>query len=133
MKIKLLIPAVFLTVVGCSTTKVAQQPTPTSAPAPKEIVINGIAGYKDTPMEPDGKWHVHDPDRPQPIIVTPGTFSENATPPSDAVVLFDGKDLSHWRDTSGNPAPWKLEDGTMVAEKSDIVSTDKFADMQLHL
>jgi hypothetical protein len=133
MKIKLLIPAVFFAVLGCSTTKVAQQPTLTSAPAPKEIVINGIAGYKDTPMEPDGKWHVHDPDRPQPIIVTPGTFSEDATPPSDAVVLFDGKDLSHWRDTSGNPAPWKLEEGTMVAETGDIVSTEKFADMQLHL
>jgi len=29
-------------------------------------------GYKDTPMQPNGKWHVHDPDRPQPPVVTPG-------------------------------------------------------------
>ena len=59
-----------------------------------EIVIDGVAGFQDTPMQPDGKWHVHDPARPQPPVVTPGTFSENATPPGDATVLFNGKDLS---------------------------------------
>ena len=64
-------------------------------PKPKftEIVIDGVAGFQDTPMQPDGKWHVHDPARPQPPIVTPGTFSAQATPPSDAIVLFDGKRL----------------------------------------
>lgn len=139
MKAKLIVPVVLITVLGCSSTKVVQHPAsaPASAPASgppfKETVVNGVAGFKDTPMQPDGKWHVHDPERPQPPIVTPGTFSENATPPSDAVVLFDGKDLSHWRDLQGNPAPWKIEDGAMVTQKSDIVSTDQFADMQLHV
>src|SRR5262249_531035 len=50
-------------------------------------------GYKDTPMLPGGKWHVHDGDRPQPRIITPGTCSTPEAPgkpPSDAVVLFDG-------------------------------------------
>jgi hypothetical protein len=52
-------------------------------------------GYKDTPMQPNGKWHVHDPDRPQPRVVTPGQqFSQKADAPSDAIVLFDGKDFS---------------------------------------
>jgi len=58
---------------------------------------NAIPGYKDTPMLPGGKWHVHDPDRPQPVPVTPGTFSSQkkpGQPPSDAIVLFDGKNLS---------------------------------------
>ena len=44
-----------------------------------------------------GKWHVHDGDRPFPVVVTPGTFSTQQEPgraPSDAVVLFDGKDLA---------------------------------------
>ena len=71
-------------------------------------------GYKDTPMLPGGKWHVHDGDRPLPPVVTPGTCStqeEPGRPPSDAVVLFDGKDLSHWRGQSGKPAAWKIEDG----------------------
>ncbi len=105
----------------------------TPEPKPKEIVINGVAGFHDTPMQPDGKWHVHDPARPQPPIVTSGTFSEKATPPSDAIVLFDGTDLSHWRDLKGNPAPWKIEDGAMVSQKSDIVCTNEFGDMQLHI
>ena len=56
-------------------------------------------GYQDTPLIPGTKWHVHDGERPQPAIVTPGEPStqENAgTAPSDAIVLFDGKDLSKW-------------------------------------
>ena len=108
-------------------------------PKPHEIVIDGVAGFQDTPMQPDGLWHVHDPARPQPPIVTPGaTFSENAAPPSDAIVLFDGKDLSQWRDKQGNPAPWKIvkhwfKPNVMISQKSDIVTTNKFGDIQLHL
>jgi len=99
-----------------------------------EVTIDGVAGFQDTPLQPDGKWHIHDPARPQPPIVTPGkSFSENATPPADAVVLFDGKDLSEWTDKKGNPAPWRLEDGAMVSAKSDIVSKKEFGDIQLHL
>jgi Domain of Unknown Function (DUF1080) len=99
-----------------------------------EVVTNGVAGFQDTPMQPDGLWHVHDPARPQPPVVTSGTFSENATPPSDAIVLFDGKDLSQWRDkNNGSPAPWKVEDGVAISKKHDIVTTNEFGDMQLHL
>ena len=105
-------------------------------PKPKitEIVIDGVAGFHDTPMQPDGKWHVHDPARPQPPIVTPGTFSAQATPPSDAIVLFDGKSLPNWRDKkTGGPAPWTVEDGAMVAAKGDIQTTNEMGDMQLHV
>ncbi len=100
-----------------------------------EVTIDGVAGFQDTPLQPDGKWHVHDPARPQPPIVTPGnSFSENAAPPSDAVVLFDGKDLSQWRDKkTGAAAPWKIEDGVAVSAKGDIVTTNQFGDLQLHL
>jgi Domain of Unknown Function (DUF1080) len=98
-----------------------------------EVTINGVAGFKDTPMQPDGKWHVHDPDRPQPPVVTPGNFSQMAPPPGDAIVLFDGKDLAQWRDKDGKPAPWQIVDGVMVSAKGDIVSTQQFGDIQLHL
>ena len=103
-------------------------------PKNTEVTIDGVTGYQDTPIEPDGKWHVHDPARPQPPIVTPGKFSEMATPPSDAIVLFDGTDMSQWRDQkTGGASPWKLEDGAMVAAKDYIVTTNQFGDMQLHV
>src|SRR3989442_439970 len=95
-------------------------------------------GYTDTPMLPGGQWHVHDPDRPQPKVVTPGTFSAPETPgkpPSDAIVLFDGKDLSKWRKADGNPAPWNVQDGVIVCKprSGDIFTRDEFGDIQLHL
>ncbi len=97
---------------------------------------NPIEGYKDTPMLPGGKWHVHDPDRPQPLVVTPGTFSTQANPgqpPSDAIVLFNGGDLSQWRDSSGKPAQWKVENGEMTVGKGYLYTKQEFGDIQLHV
>ena len=98
-------------------------------------------GYTDTPMEPGGKWHVHDPDRPNPRIITPaqsGTQDKAGTAPSDAIVLFDGKDTSHWQSTENGQAvapKWKVEAGYMVAEKNagSIFSKESFGDIQLHV
>ena len=44
-------------------------------------------GYDDTPMQPDGKWKVHDSKRPRPPVVTPGPFV-SLEPPADAIVLL---------------------------------------------
>jgi len=95
-------------------------------------------GYSDTPMLPGGKWHVHDGTRPQPTVVAPGTFSTQATPgapPSDAVVLFDGTDLSKWQNDKGGPAAWKIESGAMVVAPGTggIQTKDAFGDCQLHV
>ncbi len=95
-------------------------------------------GYTDTPMLPGGKWHVHDPNRPQPKVITPGTCGTQEAPgqpPSDATVLFDGKDLSNWEAVKGGAAGWKVENGYMeVAPGSgDIRTRQEFRDMQLHL
>jgi hypothetical protein len=93
-------------------------------------------GYTDTPMQPDGKWHVHDPARPKPPIITPGKqFSQEASAPSDAVVLFDGKDFSKWESGNKGEVKWKIENGYMeTVPKSGIIRTkDKFGDFQLHL
>lgn len=106
------------------------------APKPKfkEIEINGVFGFQDTPMQPNGKWHVHDPARPQPPVVTPGTFSQMASTPSNAVVLFGGNDLSQWQDKkSGGPALWVVSDGVAVSSGGDITTTRAFGDVQLHL
>jgi hypothetical protein len=94
-----------------------------------------IEGFRDTPILPGTKWHVHDPDRPQPPVVTPGqTFSQSAPAPSDAEVLFDGKDLSKWQSERGQDAPWVIRDGYMeTAARQGIRTRGKWADFQLHI
>jgi Domain of Unknown Function (DUF1080) len=85
-------------------------------------------GYTDTPMLPGLPYHVHDPARPIPPVVTPATEPGGA--PSDATVLFDGRDLSKW-----DPPAWKVENGYMevVPGKGDIATKEKFGDAQLHV
>ncbi|MBI3874372.1 MAG: DUF1080 domain-containing protein [Verrucomicrobia bacterium] len=93
-------------------------------------------GYQDTPIIPGQKWHVHDGERPVPRVVTPAeTFSHLAKPPSDAVVLFDGTDLSNWEGGKTGKPGWKVENGYMevVGGTGSIQTKGKFADFQLHL
>ncbi|MBN2451088.1 MAG: DUF1080 domain-containing protein [Lentisphaeria bacterium] len=95
-------------------------------------------GYEDTPFIPGSCWRVHDAKRPQPRVVTPGTFSTQeaaGTPPSDAVVLFDGRDLSNWVGKDGGPAEWALREGSVevVPGKGDIRTRMEFGDCQLHV
>jgi hypothetical protein len=68
---------------------------------------------------------------PVPPVVDPGA---PGGPPSDAVVLFDGSDLSRWRGRDGD-AKWKVEGGamTVVGGTGDIVSRRSFGDVQLHV
>ena len=89
-------------------------------------------GYDDTPMLPDSPYCVHDHRRPAPAVVTPG--SDNA-PPSDAVILFDGSDLSGWQSVKGGEALWKVAEGHMevVPGTENIVSIARFGDVQYHL
>lgn len=88
-------------------------------------------GYTDTPFLPGGKWRVHDAKRPQPRIVTPGATA--GAPPADAVVLFDGKDLSQWLGRGGE-AKWKVENGyAEVNRTGDIRTKAQFGDCQLHI
>ncbi len=92
-------------------------------------------GYTDTPFLPGGRWRVHDATRPRPPVVTPAPASEPAAPPSDAIVLFDGKDLSQWQSGDGNPAAWKVENGYMevVKKAGDISTRQAFGSCQLHV
>jgi len=67
---------------------------------------------------------------PEPPIITPGT---NGSPPSDAIVLFDGGDLAAWRSVDGGPAKWKIEDGVLVMNGGNIMTKEEFGDVQLHV
>src|SRR5690349_8968856 len=69
----------------------------------------GSPFYGDAPDE-HHPWAVHDHNRPQPKQVEPGSFStqeQPGQPPSDAIVLFDGTDLSKWEADEGEGVPTK--------------------------
>ena len=74
-------------------------------------------------------WEVHDTLRPRPAIVSARGV------PSDAKVLFDGRDLSEWRSGQGGPARWKVRDGyaEVVPQSGDIETARRFGDVQLHV
>jgi hypothetical protein len=125
--------AIAWALAGCSTTQTASSSASQAKAA--TVAVKKNIGYSDTPMIPGTKWHVHDGERPQPRVVTPGArFSHKAPAPSDAVVLFDGTDLSKWKTATGD-AKWKVERGYMevVAKSGSLQTRDKFADFQLHL
>ena len=113
-----------------ATAAISVQAQTPNAPA----VIEAIDGFTNTPMEADGKWHVHDPNRPQPQVVTPGaTFSQGAPAPSDAEVLFDGHGLAKWQNDHGGDATWKTQDDYVEVRSSGGIRTrGKWADFQLH-
>ena len=63
---------------------------------------------------------------PEPKVVNPGPVGG---PPSDAIVLFDGRDLSQW--VGGND--WLVQDGYAISAKHDIYTKRSFGNCQLHV
>ena len=90
------------------------------------------------PPDPLG-WAQHDEKRPQAVVIDPGSGvppEAPGKPPSDAIVLFDGRDLSAWKSQKGDlPAPWKVEGGAFEVVKGTggIETRRSFADVQLHI
>jgi hypothetical protein len=83
-------------------------------------------------------WKAHDRNRPAPAAVDPGepgTQTSAGRAPADAIVLFDGKDLSKWTHKDGSPAKWKVTADyfEVVSKTKDIITKQPFGDMQLHL
>ena len=90
-------------------------------------------GYDDTPMQPNGRWHIHDGKRPQPPIVTPGPLTP-APPPPDAIVLIgSGADRGAWQMMEGTAVTWPMADGVLSTGKGMIRTRAEYADYQLHV
>jgi hypothetical protein len=104
-------------------------PTPAAASAPLKV--------------PAAKYKHSDRLRPRPTVVTPPTASTQelpGQPPSDAVVLFDGRDLAKWarwdpRTTNdlSKPAPWEIRDGFAEVARGSIQTREKFSNCHFHL
>ena len=105
-----------------------------------EFIWRGDAGAR---LRCDGSWQTqwkaHDRNRPAPKVIEPGTWSSQESAgkaPSDATVLFDGKDLSAWVSSKdGSAAKWKVTDGyfEVVPKTGQIQSKQAFGSMQLHV
>lgn len=85
-----------------------------------------------------GPWPQHSMERPKAPIVNPGTGNppaEPGRPPSDAVVLFDGRDASAWVNRDGAPTKWRVENGALVVTPGtgDALSRESFGDCQIHI
>lgn len=99
------------------------------------LVANSLSAQK--PMNPDSlmkeaaKSEIWEP---VPVLVTPGKTSSDA--PSDAIVLYNGKDLSQWQKEKGGQPGWKIDkDGalTVVKGSGNIATRQGFGDCQLHI
>ena len=89
------------------------------------VALQAARGQDWDPKQTE-KWH------PVPAIVTPG---EGTHAPSDAIVLFDGSDLSEWERVRGGAARWAVENGvvTVAAGGGDIRTRRSFGNVQLHI
>ncbi len=95
-----------------------------------------IIGFTALAEIPGTPWRIHDAARPHPRVITPGATPGSA--PSDAIVLFDGKDLSKWahsRNGQLSDAQWPVKEGYFEtgAGTGSIVTREKFGDVQLHV
>jgi hypothetical protein len=95
------------------------------------VTVLAAGGYAAKEMK---KYEVHDTTRENPPVITPP--EQVGQPPSDAIVLFDGKDTSEWvSEKGGGEVKWTVENGYMqVAQKAGGIRTKKpFGNCQLHI
>jgi hypothetical protein len=120
---------------------------PTAAPAargrgqapdtgPVRDASGATIGFTKLSEIPGTPWRIHDAARPHPRLVTPGAVPGAA--PSDAILLFDGKDLSKWMQGQSAPpvdAKWPVRDGYFEtgAGSGSLFTREKFGDVQLHV
>lgn len=97
------------------------------SPAPAQPLSQGAPSPDPKPEETE-VW------APEPKIVTPGATC--GAPPSDALVLFDGKNLDEWVSAQDkSPAQWTVADGVMTVKKAagNIETRRSFQNYQLHI
>lgn len=100
------------------------------------FAVGGVVYMAYADHHAEKKWAVHDESRPRPPVVTPGKVTPPEsfrTAPSDAQVLFGGKDLSNWQAPDGGEPTWKVASGYMEAAGKGLQTKGEFGDCQLHV
>lgn len=97
-----------------------------------------IALCIQTHATPDPAWLIHDRSRPAPGVVDPGARNGQGqpdSPPSDAVVLFDGNHSSAWVAMDGTPMNWAVTEGALISRpgSGNVRTLQSFGDCQLHV
>ena len=97
--------------------------------------LAALALAPNAAAQSSARFKAHDMSRPRPPVVQPAAEALPVPPPSDAIVLFDGTDLSEWRSADGGPAKWVVEDGAIesVPGSGYLYSARGFGDVQLHV
>src|SRR5215831_4479120 len=136
----LVVIAIVPLIAGCFSVTIGKADLNTMAPdqeiprrQPTELTTD-----QPVPEHPDPHWLDHDRNRPLPPVITPvvpSTPEHAGKAPSDAVVLFDGKDLSQWASMDGSPTKWIVRDGYMECVKGSgyVRTIQNFGDCQLHI
>ena len=98
------------------------------------LTLNASAQKKKYPETPEMTPQMTEFWLPQPKVITPGDFNTNSAP-SDAIILFDGKDLSKWKSCDGGKAKWDVHDGVFTVKDGTggIETKEKFGSFQLHI
>ncbi len=98
------------------------------------LILAALGAAPPAHAQVDTRWPQHSMDRPVPPVVRPGPYVDEL-PPADAIVLYDGHDLSQWRDDKGGPARWTAAKGYFeVAPGTGSLQTARaFGDVQLHI
>jgi len=113
----------FAALIATAASLCAQQP-PAPAGAGRQGAAPGAPKHEDTEVY-----------EPVPKVVTPG--ATDAAPPSDAIILFDGKNLDEWvQNRDKSPAKWFVADGVMTVNKAaggNIETKRTFRNFQLHV
>lgn len=95
--------------------------------------VSSVALMDDAQTQPNNYWKIHDMGRPRPPIISGA--KQPGQPPSDALILFNGKDLSVWQSEDGGPAKWQVKNGyvEIVPGTGSLVTSQAFGDCQFHV
>jgi hypothetical protein len=104
----------------------------------KRMTVVLVLSLMLLPLHSFAQYKIHDMSRPHPAVIDPGFASvadKAGLAPSDAIVLFNGVDLSQWCSMDGSPAKWKVDKGCMETVRGTgmIRTIQNFGDCQLHV